>query len=244
MSRKRTLLFATLALLLTATIVAGLILMVRHEPNFYVHAEVSPGKARMERSGAFVGLVADLVINHWREGKGNWDVAFSDAQINSYFEEDFISRHRLDEVFKKQGITNPRIILEDGRIRLAFRYGTAPWSTIISYDLKVWLAPKDMNVICVEILGRHAGALPMSSQSLLNEISEIIGKQGFEVSWWRHEGNPVALVRIQSDQTRPTAQLRRLEVKPGLISIGGLSLDPVLTKENIRERNLLAPIGN
>jgi len=132
-------------------------------------------------------------------------------------------------------------VLEDDRLRLAFRYGKNTWSTIVSYDLKVWLAPKDTNVLCVEILGRHAGALPVSAQTLLNEISEVAAKRGIEVTWWRHNGNPVALIRLQADRARPTARLLRLEVKQGMMTVGGISLEPAQTSDL---RKTLAPLGN
>ena len=67
-------------------------------------------------------------------------------------------------------------------------------------------------------------------------------RNGFEVTWYRHEGNPVALVRIQqNDHSLTPAQLRRLEVKQGWIAIGGLSQEPSLTKD---EKSALVPLGN
>jgi hypothetical protein len=227
------------SLLGTVGIVAGLILMVKHEPTFYRRAEVPAGKERNDLARVFVGRFADLVGNWVDVMKGGWEVTFTEKQINSYFEEDFI-RNGDGELFRRQGITNPRIILEKDVLRLAFRYGKPPWSTIISYDFKMWLAPKEANVVCLEIVGRHAGALPMSSQSLLNEISNAADRHGIQVTWYRHQGNPVALIRFPTDQSRPSAQLRRLDIMQGLITIGGFSQDPY-TKVT---PNLLAPSAN
>ncbi len=131
--------------------------------------------------------------------------------------------------------------MDDGKLRLAFRYGTSPWSTILSYDVRLWLAPKDVNVVCVEILGRHAGALPIATQSFLNDIADLAGRHGIDVSWYRQNGNPVALIRFQADRSRPPAQLRHLDVKQGLISIGGLSQEPVMTHNQVKN---LTPSAN
>jgi hypothetical protein len=240
--KKKTLLLAGVGLLLTVGILAGLVSMVQHEPGFYLRAGIAPGKARQDMSLACFGGFVTLG-NKWADG-GNekWDVTFSESQINSYFQEDFITRHKLAEVFSKQGITEPRMVLENDKLRLAFRYGTPPWSTIISYDMKLWLAPNEVNVICIEFLGRHAGALPIATQSLLNEISEVASRNGFEITWYRHEGNPVALVRIQqNDHSLTPAKLRLLEVRQGWIAIGGVSQEPSLTKD---EKNALVPVGN
>jgi len=242
MRKKKTLILASLSLLLTAGIVTAMILMAMHEPGFYRRAEVSPGKVRKEMSGAFVGQFAKL-LNYWKDWRGEWNVSFTEAQINSFFAEDFVGPDAGNSaaVLAQQGIADPRIIMENDKLRLAFRYGTGAWSTVLSYDLKLWLAPKEVNVVCVEILGRHAGALPIGTQSLLNEFSELAGKQGIEVTWYRHEGNPVALIRFQANGSRPTAQLRRLDVKQGWITIGGLSLEPVLTGNM---KSALTPMGN
>jgi hypothetical protein len=242
MRKRKTLLLAGLGLLLTAGVLTGLVLMVQHEPNFYLRAAIAPGKARQDMSTKCVGNFLKLG-NRWADGEtGQWDVTLSESEINSYFQEDFITKHHLDEVFSKQGITEPRMVLENDRLRLAFRYGDPPWSTIISYDMKLWLAPNEVNVICIEFLGRHAGALPLATQSLLNEISEVASRNGFEITWYRHEGNPVALVRIQQNDHTPTpAQLRRLEVRQGWIAIGGLSQEPSVTKD---EKAALVPLGN
>ena len=241
--KRKTLLLAGLGLLLAAGIVSALILMVQHEPNFYLRAGVAPGKARQDMSTECFGKFVTLG-NKWADGddKG-WDVTLSESQINSYFQEDFITRHKLAEIFSKQGISEPRMVLENDKLRLAFRYGTPPWSTIISYDMKLWLAPKEVNVICIEFLGRHAGALPLATQSLLNEISEVASRNGFEITWYRHEGNPVALVRIQqNDHSLAPTQLQRLEVKQGWIAIGGISQEPSLSKDRKKRPGAAAEI--
>lgn len=240
MRKKTTVLLAVLSLVATAVLVTGLLLTVKHEPSFYRRAELAPGKARKDLSSACFGLFVRLG-NWWADfGKGEWDVAFSEAQLNSYFAEDFV-RLGDAEVLRKQGIFDPRLVLEHDKLRLAFCYGSPPWSTIISYDLRLWLAPKQANVVCLEILGRHAGALPISTQSLLNEISEVAGRRGVEITWYRHDGNPVGLIRFQTDGVHSPARLRRLDVKPGVITIGGISLEPVLTNN---AKKALAPIGN
>jgi hypothetical protein len=238
MRKKKTLVLGGLSLLLAAGVVTVLIFMVRHEPSFYHRVEVAPGKIRQEMSRACFGRFVDLK-NYWQVGQKEWEVIITEAQLNSYFEEDFIKHHKLAPDFRKWGISDPRIAMENDKLRLAFRYGSPPWSTIISYDVKLWLA-KEVNVICIEFLGRHAGALPIATQSLLAEISEVAEKNGFEITWYRHEGNPVALVRIQQGTETP-AQLRRLEVKQGWISIGGLSQEPALTDNG---KQALVPLGN
>ncbi len=242
MLKKRVFLLAVLSFLGLTALIGGLAVLVKHEPAFYRRALVTPGKDRKDLSTAFMGRFFKLA-GHWNGGgKEEWDMILSEAQLNSYFEEDFI-RLGDAEALRKLGLAEPRIVLENDRLRLAFRYGQDPWSTVISYDLKLWLAPKDINVVCVEILGRHAGALPVSAQTLLNEISEVAAKRGIEVTWYRHQGNPVALVRFQSGSGRPSAQLQRLNIKQGMMTLGGISLES-LPNPSSGLRKTLTPMAN
>lgn len=224
MRRKTVLLSAGLAGFLLASLGGLLYLVVRHEPGFYGRCEVPPGPERVKLSLAFLNQFLNL-LGKADGGSGEWEVAFTEAQLNSYFEEDYI-RHGVDKALRAHGVSAPRITIEPGRVRLGFRYGSDPWSTIVSMDFNLWLPTKspDVNVVCLEILGRKAGALPVSSQSLLELISEQARKD-IEVTWYRHEGNPVALLRFQYNRPRPSFQLRRLELRPGMIVIGGLSPD-------------------
>src|SRR5437660_12722076 len=98
------LLLAGFSLLLTAAMVTGLICMVKHVPAFYLRADTSPGKDRNDLSKACFGRFLYLLAECWNDGRGEWEVTFSEAQINSYFEEDFI-RHGIAEVLRKQGMT-------------------------------------------------------------------------------------------------------------------------------------------
>jgi hypothetical protein len=108
---------------------------------------------------------------------------------------------------------------------LAFRYGTAFWSTVISIDLHIWLVAKEANVVALEFQGMHAGGLPISSQSLLERASETARRYDIDPTWYRHNGHPVLLLRFQAGRSRPTFQLEQLALHQGMLCISGRSLD-------------------
>jgi hypothetical protein len=95
---------------------------------------------------------------------------------------------------------------------------------VLSVDFRVWLAGKEPNVVALEIQGYKAGALPISAQSILEKITEAAPQQ-VEVSWYRYNGNPVALLRFQANLKRPTMQLKHLELHPGRLVVGVDPLD-------------------
>jgi hypothetical protein len=209
---------STAAALAAVLVLGGLIL--RHEPNFYRTRIVEPGPERKALSTKFINDFAQLCLDLKGNGPDGWHFAFSEAEINSFFQEDFLSQGDVENL-RKVGISEPRIAFVDDGIRFAFRYGSGLWSTVLSYDLRIWAVSKEANVVAVELRGRRIGALPMSSQALLTELTEIAAKYNIEVTSYRYEGHPVAVIHLTADQLHPTAQLKCLHVTPGVMHVDG-----------------------
>lgn len=221
MTRQQKWFWGSVSLLTLAVVVSGGLVLLKHEPSFYRAALTAKGNGAKEHSQKFLGQLANLVTS-FKEGKGDWGYMVTQEQINSFFEEDFISLGEAESL-RKHDIHEPRLVLEDNKLRLAFRYGSGFLATVISYDLKVWLVPKEVNTIAVEILAKRVGAVPVSSQGLLDGISDVVRTQGVEVTWYRHDNNPVAIVRFLSDRSNRSGQLLRLTVDAGGIAIAGRS---------------------
>jgi hypothetical protein len=207
-------------------VVAGAaLLLLRYEPRFYREAEQPPGPARKKHAGEFYtqfSLLRTALLDS-RE----WSAQFTDEQINACLVEGF--RTSDDEETDKvlpSGVSQPRISIEADRLRIGFRYGSGFWSSVISIDLRVWVAPGESNVVALQLKGMRAGAVPISAQSLLEHVLEAARRQNVEVTWYRHEGSPVALLRFQGRRSRTTVQLEHLELHPGKLLIQGRSVEP------------------
>ena len=200
-------------------------LMLAHEPEFYHRAEVPAGPQRYETSHEFVVKDCFQFATTFADGKGGWDFTFTQDQLNSFFEEDFRFWGE-DKKLAKIGISKPRIEFAENQIRLGFRYGFGSWSTVLSYDLKVWVVKSEMNVLAIEFQRRRAGALPIPTQQVFQELKELGRENNIEIDWYRHNGNPVAIVKFQRDRPRPTAQLQRLELGTGTLILRGKSFGP------------------
>jgi hypothetical protein len=202
-------------------------LLVRHKPRGFESVVLPPGPARVALSqqfySEFTQLLSDLSDPN---GGRDWGAQFTEQQINGYLNEGFV-QSGLAERLLPERISEPRVIIEADRIRLAFRYGNSGlWSSVISIELGVWVSKTEPNVIALQLLAFRAGALPISAQSLLESISEVGRQNGIEVTWYRHEGHPVALLRFQADQARPTLQLHVVRLEPGVISVQGRTNEP------------------
>jgi hypothetical protein len=224
MSRKSFVLGLALLAVLVGGVAGALALLVLREPEDYLRSDVPPGEERQQHSQEFQAKCVNL-YNGMKNDRV-WQEKFTDAQINSYFDEDFV-RSGFSEQFLPQGISQPRVSITADRIRLAFRYGTEAWcSTVVTLDFRVWLCPQETNVVALELQSLRAGSLPITAQSLLERITEVVRRQqDVEVTWYRLNGNPVALVRFQATQPRPTVRLERLELSDGQLVIGGRSAE-------------------
>jgi hypothetical protein len=194
-------------------------ILLRREPEQYRNIAVPEGEARKHLSKLFASHAQDL-ITIGLSADELWSEEFSADQINSYFAEDFI---RVKPFKLPDGINSPRIAIEPGRLRFGFRYGTGWFSSVITVDLNCWLPATETNVVAIELLEIHAGALPFSMQSVLEQMADNARRWNLDVNWYRHANHPVALVRIQPDRPNPTILLQHLELKDGSIVIGGTS---------------------
>lgn len=213
----RTLLGLGMVLVASAGTMAYLLL---REPSTYRNVTVPDGPERRELSGKFVSSVNSVKESMGGPAEMRWYETFTADQINSYFEEDFL---RLKPFQLPPGLHSPRVMINPNHFQLAFRLGHGFWSTVITVDLNLWLVVKETNVIAVEVLGVHAGDLPISVQSFLEDVAEKARNINAEVTWYRNEGHPVALIKFQADQDHPTFLLQRLELQDGRIVIAGKS---------------------
>src|SRR5262245_40325882 len=185
MRRKSFFLGLGIVVLLSGSVGSVLAFLVRHKPQVYRQYQPPEGPERKERSDEFlaesVHLTEDIL------NKRHWQARFTAEQINSYLQEGFL-QSGMGEKSLPEGISEPRVAIEKEKIRLAFRYGNESWSTVISIDLRVWLAPRESNVVVLELQALRAGSLPISAQSLLDRVAEAARQHNMELTWYRHKG--------------------------------------------------------
>ncbi len=232
---RRTLSALAVALGSLTGLAVALVLLLHHVPGFYLRSAVEPGPERIKRSDELNKIFA-LLFEKFESGfnssnvqdveESKFSYPITQDQLNSFLAEDFVKLGLTNDL-AKLGIYDPRVTFDKNRLRLAFCYGKGFWSTILSYDVKIWLAPRDPNTLLIELQGRKAGALPIPSQQILQEISEFARKHSVQIQWFRNRTNPVALVTfLQDSGQRNNAQIRHLAFDPGKITIGGQLNDP------------------
>jgi hypothetical protein len=199
------------------------LLAVLHEPSFYRRGGQAAGPQRRTLSDGFQNEFFRLLSA--LQSDDLWGAQFTTEQINAYLMEGFLTS-RADEKMLPDNVSAPRVAVDADRLRVGFRYGSGRWSTIITIDMRLWVAQGQVNTVGLELLGLQAGALPISAQSLLEHVSEAARRNNIDVSWYRHEGHPVALLRFGLDQPRTTIHLKHVELQEGRLLIQGRCLDP------------------
>jgi hypothetical protein len=232
-----------LACLLCVVLGAALIL-VRYEPLWYRSAATPAGTERTQHSQDFHEAFSQLMYQVGNEPE--WSGRVTAKQVNAWFEEGMY-QEKLDAELLRGNISQPRIAFEDNRIRLGFRYGKGIRSTIISMSLQVWVPPDDSSAVVLELESLHAGLLPVSAQSVLEDISRLLREKDLEINWYRHNGHPTAVLRFQDSQQHSGVELTAIQSKEepveggkeGVLVIHGRNNDPALNPVPVA-----APPGN
>ncbi len=200
--------------LVIVTTGSALAVLASHVPAFYERTALPPGEIRDAFARDFNSRSTDLYNK--LGGDRPWQQEFTQEQLNGYFQGQQDNPDTSAPIVEiPEEIRDVRVALEDDLIRIGFRYGDDPWSCIISVEFRVWLVANKTNLIALELCDFRAGALPLGTRSLIDFVTEAARHDSIDVTWFRRAGHPIALLQLQANKSRPTFQLRRLEVTPG-----------------------------
>ena len=220
--RRRSLLL-TLLILVAAVGTAGGVLaaLLKHEPAFYLAAEGAASADDPVVCQRFVTRFGDLK-NDIRS-KPEWGATFTAAELNAFFRQTLCRDGGIPGVLP-DGLTDPRVMIDGDRVRLAARYGSGAWSSVVSVEFRAWLVKNETNTVALELVGLWAGGLSLGTQSLLDTITETARDSNVVVTWYRHDGHQVGVFRFYADQARPTTLIRRFKIEDGKVAVTGRSL--------------------
>ncbi len=184
--------------------------MARYEPPFYRRSQLPPSE---ERKRLATELASDLTNELFNgiANEGDWQVHPTQNMINAFLAEDMLKKSTSSNPWP-EWMSEPRVGLENGLVHFGFRYGVGGISTVVSMEIRPWLAAQDPNVLALEFVSLHAGAIPISKQWLLERFTEAGRPLKIDVNYYRYNGHPVLVLRFQSDHTNPTFQLREVKV--------------------------------
>src|SRR5437660_1711617 len=131
MRRRRLLISVGLVFGFIALVLFGLAVMVRSEPGFYRQADMGPGDARSRNSTSAMAEYSRILS---ALDEPSWEVSLSADQANAFFQEDYYQWGGDDNL--PDGLHAPRVRIEDGKMRMGFRWGSGIMSTVLPLEIK------------------------------------------------------------------------------------------------------------
>ncbi len=225
--RRRPLILTVLALaLLAAALLAGLYALLRAEPEFYRAALAEDGALSPGSSEVFTKF-ADLQTN-MLTSQGDWSASFTAPELNAFVREQLEEDSGLIRQLLPPGVKAPRVAIEGDRLFIGARVQVAPaglasdaTTAVLSLELRPWVVPGQPNLVAIELCGLRAGRVPVGLQRYLDQFSDAARGANIDVTWYRHEGNPVALMRFYADLPQPPTLIRRFGVQEGTVTLAG-----------------------
>jgi hypothetical protein len=220
--RRRTWIRAVLLLVaVAATAVAVAAAVLKQEPGFYTDPAVVAARADDPyRASDVQTRLSDLKRNVFADAE--WSGTFTADDLNAFFREDPAMNNLVEP--RLGGLTAPRVAVDGDRLRLAARYGCGFWSTVVSAELRAWVIADEPNLFAVEVLSFRAGGLPLAKRMFMERVNRFADENYLSVSWFRSDGNPVAVCRWLPNQSRPSTLLQTIAIGDGRVAVGGRNL--------------------
>lgn len=207
---------AVVAVVVIATIVLAAYYFLSQVPDFYEQALAQQGIEQDRAGDEFEKQVLDL-HNDVHEDHV-WRAVFTDEQVNGWLATDLIEKFPR---ILPYGVSDPRVVINKDKIRLACRYIGHSLNSVVSVDLEVYVTDEP-NVVAIQILRVRSGALPLPVSQVLSAISTAARRARVKLSW-AQDGTPVALVTVPTE--RPELDrlmlLDSIELREGEVELIG-----------------------
>jgi len=207
------------ALFALSVVIVGMLL--KQEPDFYVREKKDgPRPDDSAQAGKVVTRLNELMEDVRMTQKGDWGATFTADELNAFFRDGESGTNPLTAALLGD-LPDPRVSIDDDRLRIAFREGNDFWSAIILLELRMWLVEGQSNLVAMEIVRFQAGAMPLPKNWVLDDIGHAARRLSADVNWYRNGENPVAICKLYANQHRPETQVTTLRIGDGCLAIGG-----------------------
>lgn len=194
-----------------AAIVVTTIVAARWPPGWYAARAGAAGGAAADRDARrLVTAVAGLEAAANRPGE--WGIVVREQEINAWLAADLPRNHAGA---LPAGVTEPRVRLEPGRVRIAARVGAGPFAGVAAVDVDVKL--RAANQLECRVAGARLGAIPLPAGPVTHRLAALCGGLGLTADVRRLDGRSVIVVSWGGRGTR----LEGLAVNDGELMVAG-----------------------
>src|SRR5437660_1207730 len=100
MVKKKACVFCVYGGLFIMAVLAGCGVALKHEPHFFRAGDLEPSAERKRLSMKFFAEFFQMLADVKGNDQNRWDISFTDNEINSFFQEDFVNYREADSLRK------------------------------------------------------------------------------------------------------------------------------------------------
>jgi hypothetical protein len=213
--------------LIAAIVVASLMAVVglfavhraiRQVPEFYRQALTASPATQHDEGQRFEEHA--LAMHNQLQQAGQWEARFTQDEVNGWLAAE------LPAKFPRAlppGVSDPRVAIARGKVRLAAHYQRGGVDTIVSLAGEAHLTQQP-NEVAIHISQVRAGLLPVPLGKFLQEVTERATRANLPLRWTEAEGTPVALIRVPrqwGESRHRQLVLQRLVFGDGELAVAG-----------------------
>jgi len=173
-----------------AAIAMVAIVAARRPPAWYAERLHATGAADVDRDARrLVTTVAGLREAAARPG--DWGAAIREVEMNAWLATDLPRNHAAA---LPAGLTQPRIRLEPGRIRLGARAAAGPLVGLVTLDVSVRL--RAVNQLECDVVEARLGAIPLPAGPCVHRLATMLRGLGCTTEVRRLDGRSVVVVSL------------------------------------------------
>jgi len=191
---------------------------IRQVPEFYRQALTASSTMQRDEGQRFEEHA--LEMHNQLQQPGHWEARFTQDEVNGWLAAE------LPAKFPRAlppGVSDPRVAIDHGKVRLAAHYQRGGVDTIVSLAGEAHLTQQP-NEVAIHISQVRAGLLPVPLGKFLQELTERAARANLPLRWTEAQGTPVALIRVprQWGQSRHRQLvLQRLVFGDGELAVAG-----------------------
>lgn len=192
----------------------SLLLLLSHEPHYYVRAARLTPAQTTECLTQFHHQASDLANQLLNETR--FSVTFTEDQVNAWLlqEARWKYRDRLPE-----GIEEPRVGLQDRRIAIGARVHRGAVSSIVSVELQPVVLGD--TAVALHLYSARAGALPLPMFECRRLFRRATRRR--LVEWGEHDGYTSLIFHLPKKQVDKGMKIRQIVVGPGVVHLHGVT---------------------
>jgi hypothetical protein len=150
--------------------------------------------------------------------QGQWHALFTAEQINGWLATQLAANENGE---LPANLRDPRVAISPEALTFGFGTTLGGVETVVSVDATVFLT--DEGAVAIRFMSMRAGALPTPVLPFADRIAALCQELSLPIRWTQQEGQPVAVVEIQSDPSTEKRQfyIDSIELGEGELYVAG-----------------------